>query len=200
MSTVHPQKEYPTLGCCGLDCGLCPRYYTEGSSRCPGCCGPEFFSHHPSCGIITCCVTRHHVEVCSQCTSFPCERVQGLLQQPIYDSFLTYKKVASNLHAIRDHGLDVVIDQQQRRMNLLKQMLKEFNDGRSKNYYCLSATLLSILGLEEALTTARQMVASKKILPQDNKAKAVLLKEQLDRLAKKEEITLQLNKPPHGKK
>lgn len=139
------------------------------------------------------------MEVCSQCTSFPCERVQGLLQQPIYDSFLTYKKVASNLHAIRDHGLDVFVDQQQRRMNLLEQMLKEFNDGRSKNYYCLSATLLSILGLEEALKIARQMVASKRLLPQDKKAKAALLKEHLDRLAKKEGIVLQLNKPPHGK-
>ena len=84
-------------------------------------------------------------------------------------------------------------------MNLLEQMLKEFNDGRSKNYYCLSATLLSILGLEEALKIARQMVASKRLLPQDKKAKAALLKEHLDRLAKKEGIVLQLNKPPHGK-
>lgn len=35
-------KKIYTLGCCGLDCGLCPRFYTEGSSRCPGCCGENF--------------------------------------------------------------------------------------------------------------------------------------------------------------
>jgi hypothetical protein len=26
---------HPTIGCCGIDCGLCPRYYTDGPSRCP---------------------------------------------------------------------------------------------------------------------------------------------------------------------
>jgi len=25
----RPVKTYPTIGACGLDCGLCPRYYKE---------------------------------------------------------------------------------------------------------------------------------------------------------------------------
>ena len=70
----RPVKAHPTLGCCGLDCGLCPRYYTVGASRCPGCCGPGFFEKHPSCGYITCCVKRKNLEVCSQCDEFPCSR------------------------------------------------------------------------------------------------------------------------------
>ncbi|HNR04634.1 MAG TPA: DUF3795 domain-containing protein, partial [Bacillota bacterium] len=47
-------KKIHTLGCCGLDCGLCPRFFTEGASRCPGCCGVDFENKHPSCSFITC--------------------------------------------------------------------------------------------------------------------------------------------------
>ena len=54
----YPIKKYPTIGVCGLDCGLCPRYYTIGPSRCPGCAGPDFFNKHPSCSFITCCVKK----------------------------------------------------------------------------------------------------------------------------------------------
>jgi hypothetical protein len=61
----RPIKAYPTLGCCGLDCGLCSRYYTVGTSRCPGCCGPEFFDKMPSCAYITCCVKKKGLEVCA---------------------------------------------------------------------------------------------------------------------------------------
>ena len=51
------EKKYPTIGCCGIDCGLCPRYYTEGKSRCPGCFGPQFMDiMGQSCSFITCCV------------------------------------------------------------------------------------------------------------------------------------------------
>jgi hypothetical protein len=85
-------------------------------------------------------------------------------------------------------------------MHLLEQMLKGFNDGRSKSYYCLSATLLSLSGLEEALQTARRTVASKKVASQDKKARASILKELLKNLAIKEGVILQLNKPPHWKK
>ena len=30
-------REYPLFSACGLNCGLCPRFYTDGESRCPGC-------------------------------------------------------------------------------------------------------------------------------------------------------------------
>jgi hypothetical protein len=28
---------YPEIGICGLSCGLCPSYHTDGISRCGGC-------------------------------------------------------------------------------------------------------------------------------------------------------------------
>ena len=34
-------RRYPTIGVCGLDCGLCPRYvYTAGTSNAPVAAAP----------------------------------------------------------------------------------------------------------------------------------------------------------------
>jgi len=30
-------REHPPFALCRLNCGLCPRDHTQGSSRCPGC-------------------------------------------------------------------------------------------------------------------------------------------------------------------
>lgn len=33
MTSKYPLKKYPVVGACGLDCGLCPRYHTNGRSK-----------------------------------------------------------------------------------------------------------------------------------------------------------------------
>ena len=40
--------------------------------------------------------------------------------------------------------------------NLLKEMLQEFNEERSKSYYCIAATVLEIDELKRALDEARE--------------------------------------------
>lgn len=67
-----PVKRYPTLAACSLGCGLCPRYYTVGKSRCPGCCGPGFGKKHPTCSFITCSVKKRGLETCGECAEVPC--------------------------------------------------------------------------------------------------------------------------------
>ena len=122
----QPIKKHLTLGCCGLDCGLCPRYYTVGSSRCPGCCGPNFFNKHPSCTYITCCVKKRKLEVCAQCDEFPCSKFDSWLVGGVeYDSFVTHKKAHLNMIFIRKYGIKKFIEQQSLRIRLLETMLKD---------------------------------------------------------------------------
>ena len=187
----RPIKNYPTIGCCGLDCGLCPRYYTVGSSRCPGCCGPDFFNKHPSCSFITCCVKKKNLEVCAQCDEFPCSKFKDAGK---YDSFLTYKKIMSNLNFIKEHGIKKFIEQQKKRIKLLEKMLEKFNDGRSKSFYCISATLLTIASLEKSLNDANQKIKTDKIKSEDVKIKARVLKDILNKVALKEKVELKLRK------
>jgi hypothetical protein len=140
-------RVYATIGVCGLDCGLCPRYYTMGASRCPGCCGPEFFSKHPSCSFITCCVKKKNLEVCAECSDFPCSKFksEGEYQQlKESSSYPSYKKVIPNLNFIREHGIEQFVGQQKKRIGLLQTMIGDFSDGRSRSFYCKSAALLDL--------------------------------------------------------
>ena len=134
--TEKPVKKHPTIACCGLDCGLCPRYYTDGPSRCPGCAGTDFYNKHPSCGYITCCVKKKGLEACAQCDEFPCKKFDSWGDGvPEYDSFLTYLKVRDNMEFIKEHGVEGFIKQQAERIKLAELMLSEFDEGRSKGFY-----------------------------------------------------------------
>jgi hypothetical protein len=186
-------KIYPTIGVCGLDCGLCPRYYTVGASRCPGCCGPEFFSKHPSCSFITCCVKKKNLEVCAECSDFPCskfksaEKYQQLKESSSYPS---YKKVMPNLDFIKEHGIEKFVGQQKKRIKLLETMIVNFDDGRSRSFYCKSAVLLDLTTLENSVDKAIQKIKTDNIKPNDTKTKAKILKGILSEIALKEGVEL----------
>ncbi len=192
--TKHPTKSYATVGCCGLDCGLCPRYYTLGSSRCPGCCGLGFFDKHPSCSYITCCVKKKELETCALCNEFPCFKFESLLDNgEVYDSFLTYKKVKFNLDFIRKEGLERFVEQQKKRIVLLEKMLKSFDNGRSKSFYCIAATLLPIENLEISLDKTKQKLKAENI-SYDYIIKSKVLRETLSESAARNKVELRLRK------
>ena len=184
-------KQFPTIACCGLDCGLCPRYHALEASRCPGCAGPDFTIKHPSCGVVTCCVKKRNLEVCAQCDEFPCAKFDNRLDAP-GDSFLTYQKLAQNMSYIRDHGLNAFLEQQSQRISILEQFLLEFDDGRSKTFFCLATTLLPIPALEGAVDETMNIVKDKGL--DNRKEKTKILRNILEREAEKEKVVLKLRK------
>lgn len=178
-SNKYPVKKHPTIGACGLDCGLCPRYYTEGPSRCPGCAGPDFFNKHPSCSFITCCVKKKNLEVCAECVDFPCpkfkshEEYQQLKESSSYPSC---KKIILNLNYIKEYGIEKFMEQQNKRIRFLETMIENFNDGRSRSYFCRVAVLLDLSRLENSLDKAMHNIKEEKIKIGDFKNKAKILK------------------------
>ena len=189
----RPVKTYPTLGCCGLDCGLCPRYYTVGASRCPGCAGLDFFNKHPSCGTITCCVKKKGLEVCAQCDEFPCSKFASWLDKlTIEDSFVTHQKIKPNLYFIKQQGLERFLEQQAKRIKLLERMLQDFDDGRSKSFYCIATTLLPVAELETLINEAEHKIKGEKVKADDTKTKAKILRELLNGFAAKGGVELKL--------
>lgn len=148
-------KVNETIGCCGIDCGLCPRYNTEADSACPGCGGLNFRAKHPSCGFLTCCVIRNGFDVCSECKDYPCNRFDS--EKNGYDSFVTHRKVFENLNTIKKSGIDSFLDQQKERMGILNILLTNYDDGRSKSFFCLSCTLFPLVNLHEILHFAKRL-------------------------------------------
>jgi hypothetical protein len=178
-------KKYPTIGVCGLDCGLCPRYYTKGTSRCTGCAGPDFFNRHPSCSFITCCVKKKNLEVCGECSEFPCSKIRSdeeYRQVKESSSYPSYKKVIPNLNFIKEHGIKEFHGQQKKRMRLLETMIENFDDGRSRSFFCKCAIFNDITDLEKSLDKATQKIKKNKIKPNDVKMKTKILKELLDEI------------------
>jgi len=186
---INVTKKYPEIGVCGLDCGLCPRYYTEGPSRCQGCGGPDFLEKHPSCSPITCCVIKKGLETCGECRDFPCpkfkteEEYQQMEDSPSYPP---RKRVLPNLWFIKEHGIEKFVAEQRKRIDILETMLKEFNDGRSRSFYCRAATTLPLPNLKTSVDKANQKIESVGIKQEDLKSKAKIFKEILNETSREE--------------
>jgi hypothetical protein len=179
-------KKYPSIGVCGLDCGLCPRYYTVGSSRCPGCGGNEFFSRHPSCSFITCCVKKKNLEVCAECMGFPCskfKRDEEYQQLKESSSYPSCKKVMWNLNFIKTYGIGKFMEQQECRIKLLETMIENFDDGRSRSFFCKAAALHEVAILSSSIEKATRKINTDNINRNDTKTKAKIFKEILYEMA-----------------
>lgn len=183
------QIKYPEVGICGLSCRLCPSYHTEGKSKCGGC--KSEYRMGAGCPFITCAVKRKGIEFCWQCAeSGTCEkwrRHRALSRD--HDSFVCYQKLEDNIAYIQHHGVSAFVEMQQIREHLLDEMLAHFNEGRSKRYYCVAATVLEIEELEAALLQAKKDSAGFAI-----KDKSKVLHAILDGIAEKGHYCLSLRK------
>jgi len=176
-------KKYETIGACGIDCGLCPRFYTKGNSACPGCGGLNFKDKHPSCGVLTCCAIKNGFEACAECKDYPCVRLTRETA-----SFVTHRKMLSNLDEIKAAGIEQFIEKQKIRIGILSDLLTNFDDGRSKSFYCISCTLLPVDKLSETHKFAQKIDSNVAL-----KEKSKQLKEYLTAIADKLNINLKLN-------
>lgn len=179
-------KNFETIGCCGIDCRLCPRFYTSGDSICPGCGGFNFKEKHPSCGILSCCVVKKDLEVCSDCQDYPCKRFDA--EKKGFDSFVTHKKVFVNLDSIKSYGIGQFIKTQKERIDILEDLLINFDDRRAKSFYCLSCALLPVDKLREVQSFAQNISETTSI-----KDKTKLIRNQLTEHATLLNIDLKLN-------
>ena len=79
--------------------------------------------------------------------------------------------------------------QQETREKLLRAILTEFNEGRSKSFYCIAATVLEIGELESVLENAREK--SKGL---DIKVKSEVMHSLLNEIADNRSYLLKLRK------
>ena len=180
-------REDPHFALCGLDCCLCPRFHTEGSSRCPGCGGPGFLEKHPTCAVVTCSRKHGGVEFCFDCSSYPCERYAKPNEA---DSFITYRNVAKNLASARN-DLASYRKELNRRFEILTALLETYNDGRSKGLYCLAANLLP---LEELSSLMEKIERDGRLVSMDKKAAAKEVAALLTARAEELKIELKLRR------
>ncbi|MDD3919527.1 MAG: hypothetical protein PHX52_03015 [Candidatus Pacebacteria bacterium] len=102
---------------------------------------------------------------------------------------MTHKKVFANLDYIKTNGIKIFIDNQNVRIEILNYLLTNFDDGRSKNFYCISCALLPVDKLQEVHSFAKTL--NEKI---EAKEKCKLINNSLTKIADLINIDLKLNK------
>lgn len=172
------KKIYYLIGCCGISCGLCPRYQSKAKSRCLGC---GLDDHCMYCSIYKCCTMKHDFETCADCDEFPCDRFSKWFDK---DSFVTHQKCLSNIQNIKKVGIDEFLKEQEERKKLLEILLEKYNPGRSMSFYCLASALINTESLKRVII---QIENTKEDRPK-------LLKMLIQELAEKENVILKLRK------
>jgi len=181
--------KYPEIGICGLSCRLCPHYHTEGTSRCGGCKTESRTG--AGCPFITCALKKKGIEFCWNCEEHEtCEKwAKHREAGKKVDSFTCYQKLEDDIAFIQKHGVHGFEKMQKMRENLLKEMVREFNEGRSKSYSCIAAAVMDIEELDKALTQARKNSEGLGI-----KEKSGVLHAILDEIARQRHYYLKLRK------
>lgn len=143
------------------------------------------------CPFITCAVKKKSLEFCGYCMENEnCEKWQKHRDAgKQHDSFTCYQKLEENIAFILKNSLGEFDRLQKLREGFLKEMLQEFNEGRSKTYYCIASTVLEMDELEAALKLARESSRG-----QDVKGKSRVLHAVLDDVAEKKQYRLKLRK------
>lgn len=143
------------------------------------------------CPFITCAVKKKGIEFCWDCEeSNTCDKWKHHREfGKQYDTFKCYQKLEDNISFIQKNGVDEFEKLQEIRERLLKEMLRNFNEGRSKRYYSIAATVLEIDELEKVLAEAKEK--SKDL---DIKEKSKILHSLLDAVAKRKNYFLKSRK------
>ena len=181
--------KYPEIGICGLSCRVCPMYNTETESKCLGCKSNNRMK--VGCPFITCAIKKKDIEFCWDCTeNKTCEKWKNHRETgKKFDSFKSYQKLEDNILFIQENGINEFERLQMKKENLLNEMLRDFNEGRSKSYYCIAVTVLDINEIREVLLQAKK--ESDRL---DIKGKSKVLHEILDYIAIKKGYCFKLRK------
>jgi hypothetical protein len=143
------------------------------------------------CPFITCALKEKGVEFCWDCED--CTTCGKWKKHRKYgktlDSFKCYQTLEKDIVYIMKNGVAAFEKVQKEREKFLGKMLKEFNEGRSKSYYCIAATVMDITELKQAL--AKAGMKSKGL---DIKGKSRTLHFLLDEIARKKRYFLKLRK------
>jgi len=182
----YKTRKYPLFSACGLNCGLCPRYYTVGSSKCTGCAGEGFSEVHPSCGKLS-CSQRKGNEHCFLCEDFPCTKYDGA---GFSDSFITYQKQMADVEKAKRIGMDAYEAELNAKVKLLEELLKNYDDGRRKSFFCTSVNILDLQDVKTVTEHISDEVAPTFTLKEKAKTAARLFEE----MAEQRGVSLKLRK------
>lgn len=175
-------------GCCGLFCGLCPRFQSKAPSRCFGCHLTPFTNSW--CSIYRCCVKKKRYHTCAECADYPCSKFMDVLGME-RDSFISHKPAKQNILKIKEDGLKAYLTEQRERRVILEKLLNDYNSGKEGSFSCLVCALLKPEQIREGIEKVEIALAKSEF---DLKQKAKIYRAVFTDLAKDLGIELKLRR------
>lgn len=186
---MNATEEANLAGCCGLYCGLCPRFQSKAPSRCPGC--KLLNVERTFCGVFGCCVRKRDMFTCADCDDYPCPRLLAKLGIEAdgsgLDSFISHKPAVPNLNRIREVGIETWLEEQRGRRLILENLLDNYNEGRSMSFYCIATALMPVELMDRAVDEMLRSTGG-----DDLDMKAKVLRARIEDLASRSSIDLKL--------
>ncbi|PKM50971.1 MAG: hypothetical protein CVV02_08525 [Firmicutes bacterium HGW-Firmicutes-7] len=173
---------YPLFSLCGLNCGLCSMNL---DNYCPGCGGG---AGNQPCAIARCSQQRDVIEYCYLCDEYPCEKYNGIDE---FDSFITHRNQLKNFEKVQKIGIDSYQSELNKKIEILKYLLENYNDGRRKSFFCIAVNLLE---LQDVTSVVEQIANEKELEKLTLKEKATLVTNLFQAIASNRDIVLKLNK------
>ena len=166
---------------CGLNCGLCPM---QIRGECSGCFNGS--TCYQTCPIAPCSVRHGNVDYCFQCNEYPCKRYDGIDK---YDSLISHRNQKKDLAKAKAIGIEAYLAEQRTKRSILDRLLKEYDDGDSDVFFCLTVNMLGVDDLDAVLDRADKEAVHKGI-----RDKNAYIKKLLYDCAEKRNIPLELRR------
>lgn len=150
-------------------------------NHCGGC-----GNGNQSCRIAKCSLEQGEIEYCYECKQYPCEKYWHIDE---YDSFITHRRRKTDLERAQIIGIEQYNLEQRGKIQILSHLLANYNDGRRKNFFCVSVNLLELSELQEAM---KQIQANHELSSLSVKEQCAYVAETFQRIADRRNIKLQL--------
>lgn len=180
-------RNYSLFSLCGLNCGLCPMHL---DNYCPGCGGG---AGNQSCRIARCSLQHGGIEYCYLCDEYPCEKYVDI---DMFDSFITHRNQLMDLEKVKKIGIDAYQIELTEKIEILRYLLANYNDGRRKNFFCIAVNLLE---LQDVKSVVEQIATETKSDNLTLKEKSTLAVNLFQSMAVERNIVLKLNKKSNKK-
>jgi len=154
---------------------------------CPGCGGGD--GNQP-CAIARCSQQQGGIEYCYLCEEYPCEKYDGIDE---FDSFITHRNQLKDFEKVKKIGIDSYQCELAEKIEILRYLLANCNDGRRKSFFCIAVNLLE---LQDVKPLVEQIVSETESGNLTIKEKAALAVNLFQAMAAKRKIVLKLNKKP----
>ena len=175
-------RSYTLFSLCGLNCGLCTMHL---DNYCPGCGGG---AGNQSCAIARCSQQNGGIEYCYFCQEYPCEKYNGI---EVYDSFITHRNQLKDFEKVKKIGMDFYKSELAEKVELLKYLLANYNDGKRKSFFCIAVNLLE---MQDVIYVVKQIISRTESDVLSQKEKATIAANLFQDMALERNIELKLNK------